>query len=246
MTITSADLDLRHPYRRPTDTEHHAVRGPLGQIVCYPTSSLREKAEKTWDSINAQHERVTCPVPPVGTRVAVAMEKGWAYHDDYADPATGHHGTAPLSAYGTVVSHDTGGRNSVMVLIDAISKAGPRECRLDTLTIVPELPDTPDTIAVTLSIKNVYVDHGTVVTIVETEVTAPPAAPAWENGDYFDGPADYANAMENHRDAYAEWEADQFLNHTGAGLDGDAGYFVTVVQSSDPDRLPAGTEIEFC
>lgn len=84
--------------------------------------------------------------------------------------------------------------------------------------------DWEPSIKVTLHIDNVYVEYGTVETTVETEVPAPPTD----------------------EDDRSEWEQDHIFPLTGAGLDGDAGYFVTVTQSSSPGRLPVGTKIEFC
>lgn len=83
-----------------------------------------------------------------------------------------------------------------------------------------------DTIAVTLGIDNVYELYGTIKTIVETEIDPPP-------------PED--------DETYEDWLQDHIFEHTGTGrTDGDAGYFVEVLQSSDPDALPPGTKYEFC
>lgn len=86
---------------------------------------------------------------------------------------------------------------------------------------------TTDLIAVTLKIDNIYEDGAEIQTIVHTEVEPPPSLDP---------------------DDWADWEQDEIFDHTGADYPegGDAGYFVEVIESSDPVALPVGTKIEFC
>jgi hypothetical protein len=86
--------------------------------------------------------------------------------------------------------------------------------------------ETPPTIALTLTVENVYVELGeTITTFCEVDVPPMPTDP----DDRFD------------------WEQEHIFPHTGTGhTSGDAGYFVSVTQTSDPNNIPPGTEFEFC
>lgn len=80
-------------------------------------------------------------------------------------------------------------------------------------------------IDVVLEIDNCYTEHGTVQTTVQTQIEEPPT--------------------DTDSDEYQDWEQDEIFQHTGAGLSGDAGYFVTVIASSRADLIPVGTTYEF-
>ena len=82
------------------------------------------------------------------------------------------------------------------------------------------------TIALKLEIDNVYEDEK-IRTFVETQVPEPP--------------------LDRDSTEYEEWEQDYIFSTTGTGrTEGDAGYFVTVTDSSRPDLIPVGTEYEYC
>lgn len=103
--------------------------------------------------------------------------------------------------------------------------------RLDEVTALTG--HVSEKIAVTLEIDNVYEDGESIQTFVETEIDPPPTDAELENDE--DGKL---------RD---DWEQENIFEHTGTGkTEGDAGYFVKVLQSSDPERLPPGTMYEFC
>jgi hypothetical protein len=85
-----------------------------------------------------------------------------------------------------------------------------------------------NTVAVTYRIDNIYEDGTRIQTLVETEVPPPP--------------------LDEDSDEYADWENDHVFEHTGSDYPegGDAGYFVLVLQSSDPKALEPGRLFEFC
>lgn len=88
-------------------------------------------------------------------------------------------------------------------------------------------------IDVTLKIDNIYEDGDQIETTVQTQVEEPPY-PLVPNFD-------------SSSDAFCEWEQDEIFTHTGTGnTEGDASYFVEVMESSQPDLIPVGTEFEFC
>lgn len=97
---------------------------------------------------------------------------------------------------------------------------------------------------VTLSIENVY-DDGSIWTTVETEIEEPPLPYVTETGVTHDHePAGFLT--EEEEEARSEWEWDVIAQYTGTGREeGEAAYFVEVIESSDQDLLPVGTKFEF-
>lgn len=95
----------------------------------------------------------------------------------------------------------------------------------DSVKFVLDLGE-PDVITVKLEIENHYEDGDQVTTHVDTTVPPPPD--------------------EDDEDAVDEWEQNWIFPHTGTGqTEGDSSYFVEVVESSDPEAIPVGTEYEF-
>ena len=82
-------------------------------------------------------------------------------------------------------------------------------------------------IHIKVKIDNIYEDGENVVVEAEADVPKP-----W---------------AEEGSDAHSEWEEFFIFPLTGTGQEeGDAGYFVEVLESSDPDAIPVGTEWEWC
>lgn len=73
-------------------------------------------------------------------------------------------------------------------------------------------------------VDNIYEDGEEITLEREAAIAAPPAD-------------------ENER---SDWEQEEIFALTGTGrTTGEAGYFVEVLESSDPDVIPVGTEYEF-
>lgn len=88
------------------------------------------------------------------------------------------------------------------------------------------------TIRVKLDIENHYELFGVIRTSVDTEVNPPPVLP----------PSD--NWTPEQKDAWDAWSYEQIHVHTGTGrAEGDATYFVKIVESSEPALV--GCELDF-
>lgn len=84
-----------------------------------------------------------------------------------------------------------------------------------------------DTVVVELEIDNVYPDE-TITTHWAGAIEAP-----WSD--------------DEDSDDYQDWQNEIVFEKTGTGrTEGDAGYFVEVIQSSRPDLIPVGKKWEWC